>query len=74
MATSNAEKQTLCSTSPMKQSVSLNSLPPPNGSQDVLDMAVAAKLIIERPYNSLKVSGFIVKNSNHYSFWEELIE
>lgn len=50
-------------TSPMKQSQSLNSLPPPppipstsNGSQqDVSDIAVAAKLLIERPYNSLKV-------------------
>lgn len=38
----------------MKQSVSMTSLPPP-GPQEVSDMAVA-KMRLERPYNSLKVS------------------
>lgn len=56
MAMSVTEKQTESAASPMKQSQSLNSLPPPNGPQDVLDIPVAAKLLIERPYNSLKVS------------------
>ncbi|KAG4070690.1 hypothetical protein HA402_013610 [Bradysia odoriphaga] len=37
---------------PMKQSVSMTSLPPP-GPQEVSDMAVA-KMRLERPYNSLK--------------------
>lgn len=48
----------LLSTSPMKQSVSLTSLPPSTsaGSHDVNDPSVASKLLIERPYNSLKVS------------------
>lgn len=51
------DKQTL-STSPMKQSVSLTSLPPSTsgGCHDVSDSSIAAKLFIERPYNSLKVS------------------
>ncbi len=40
----------------MKQSVSMTSLPPP-GPQEVSDMAVA-KMRLERPYNSLKVSFF----------------
>lgn len=56
MATYLVENQNMSSASPMKQSQSLNSLPPSNGQQDVSDITVAAKLLIERPYNSLKVS------------------
>lgn len=50
------DKQIL-STSPMKQSVSLTSLPPStsNGNADVSDSSIAAKMFIERPYHSLKV-------------------
>lgn len=48
--------QQILSTSPMKQSVSLTSLPPStsHGAADVSDSSVA-KIFIERPYNSLKV-------------------
>lgn len=48
--------QQILSTSPMKQSVSLTSLPPStsHGMADVSDSSIA-KIIIERPYNSLKV-------------------
>lgn len=56
MGTQTTEKQSNTSTSPMKQSVSLTSLPPSPGQQDVADLSIAAKLRIERPYNSLKVS------------------
>lgn len=53
--------QQILSTSPMKQSVSLTSLPPPtsHGTADVSDSSVA-KIFIERPYNSLKVCNKIV--------------
>ncbi|XP_031626681.1 uncharacterized protein LOC116342976 [Contarinia nasturtii] len=57
METSMTEKQTI-STSPMKQSVSMTSLmPPPTSTErdrDVSDSSIAAKVRIERPYNSLK--------------------
>lgn len=53
------DKQIL-STSPMKQSVSMTSLPPPTsngrgGDNDASDSSIAAKVLIDRPYNSLKV-------------------
>lgn len=48
------ESQTQTPGGSMKQSVSMTSLPPP-GPQEVSDMAVA-KMRLERPYNSLKVS------------------
>lgn len=62
MGSPTTDKKQHTSTSPMKQSVSLTSLPPPPSSSasaghaDVGDLSIAAKLIIERPYNSLKVS------------------
>lgn len=58
METSMTDKQTL-STSPMKQSVSMTSLPPLTSGgrdHDVSDSSITAtKSLIERPYNSLKV-------------------
>lgn len=58
METSMTDTQTLAP-SPMKQSVSMTSLPAaPSTStshHDVSDSSIAAKSIIERPYNSLKV-------------------
>lgn len=57
METSMTDKQIL-STSPMKQSVSMTSLAPPTSAgrdHDVSDSSIAAKVLIERPYNSLKV-------------------
>lgn len=53
------DKQIL-STSPMKQSVSMTSLPPSSSTagrdNDTSDSSIAgAKVLIDRPYNSLKV-------------------
>lgn len=52
------DKQIL-STSPMKQSVSMTSLQPSTSSagrdNDTSDSSIAAKVLIDRPYNSLKV-------------------
>lgn len=46
----------------MKQSVSMTSLPPSNGQQEISDMGLA-KLRLERPYNSLKVMKFQILNT-----------
>lgn len=47
-------EQTTTMAGSMKQSVSMTSLPPSNGQQEISDMGLA-KLRFERPYNSLKV-------------------
>lgn len=54
----------ILSTSPMKQSVSMTSLPPASsstgrGDNDTSDSSIAAKVLIDRPYNSLKVRALI---------------